>query len=640
MIARLAQRAAAAFRVAFAAKTQIDILQWADTKRIIAAESGAAEPGPYSSARTPYAREVMRVMSDMTIRRVVLLWGAQLAKSTIFENVIGWTIDEEPRSILMVQPTVEFAESFSKERFTTMVEATPSLAKKVREQKSRSVDNTLRLKLFPGGFFAIVGSNAPAGLAGRPIGRVLVDEADRFKDSAGTEGDPIALAEKRTATFADAQVDIASTPGNKGESIIEPEFEGGDQRHYFVPCPHCAHSQTLRWGDPTSPFGLKWDHGKPETAAYLCEKCGALIEEQFKAEMLERGEWRAQNPDGRYPSFFLNGLYSPFGGSTWALLVEDFLKARNIPEKLKVFVNTVLAETWEQPGESIKSHTLLARLEAYPRIVPPNQRDAVESIPKAAALLTAGVDVQADRLEYQVWGWGEEEESWLIRVEQIPGDPGTLGPWRELTALRHDPILHETGIWIRPSCVMVDTGYHTAAAYAYCREFVAENVCAAKGIQGDGIHILGKPSRQSQAKVLVYPIGTFAAKEKFLRSQLRVPAGEPGYVHLPEWATVEILEQLTAERLVRHLVRGKVKREWENVAPNRRNEALDIRILSMAALHRLGAGTVRDLGKLAAQLAARAEHPAAAAPQESDEEARFHGVPRRQPRNYVQSWRD
>jgi phage terminase large subunit GpA-like protein len=611
---RAARAEARIIRARFQPPPRMSILEWADEFRYLSTES-SAEPGKYSSARAPYQREPMEVIGDPRVRRIVLMWASQLGKSLIIENAIGRAIHLRPGPILLLQPRVEDAEMWSKERFAPMVRDTPVLRDRVSEAKSRASGNTLRSKIFNGGHLALVGANAPAGLAARPIRDLYCDEVDRYDESAGTEGDPIDLAERRTATFGNATIVETSTPGDKGRSRIEPAYLAGDQREYHVPCPHCQQMQVLRWGSETSAFGLKWDAGHPETVAYLCEHCGCLIDELAKPWMLERGRWIPKAPGNPYPSFWLNALYSPFDGCTWAKLAANFLEVKHAPARLKTFINTILCETWEEPGEVVESHTLMTRLEHYPCACEENgtpDPDAGElaavpvctapRVPTGVGALTMGVDVQGDRLELRVWGWGAGEVSWLLRMEQIPGDPGSTEPWEVLEAIRRVGLIHESGRRMPIARTFVDSGgHHTKQVYEYCRPRRLQGVFACKGIGGAGTPFLGQPNYQTNAKVMLYPVGTFAAKESFLRSRLYAPREKPGYVHLPDWVTLEELEQLTSEKLIRRIVAGQVKREWIKI--RERNEALDCEVYAHAALHAMGAGILLNLGKWAEKIA-------------------------------------
>jgi phage terminase large subunit GpA-like protein len=591
---------------------RLRIDEWSERYRYLAKEASPGASGRYTFTLAPYQREPMAVMSDPRVRRVVLMWGSQLGKSLILENAIGHGIHLRPRPMLMVQPKIDSAEGWSKERFAPMVRVTPVLSNLVRDPKRRDSENTLRMKIFPGGFLAIASSNSPAELAARAVARVFCDEIDRYEQSAGTEGDPVDLAERRMATVDAGILALTSTPGNTGESRIEPAYLAGDQRKFFVPCPHCGGFQELLFGTPTSPFGLKWDAGKPDTVAYLCEHCAALIEEKYKRGMLAAGQWIAQAPDHPYPSFFLNALYSPFGGTSWVHIVEKFLEAKGKPQRLKTFVNTFLAETWEEKGERVEADTLMARLE--PTV------EGAPVVPDWCKVLTAGVDTQDSYLELWVWAWGEGERSAPVLVEQIPGDPGTAAPWRTLDEFRLKDFADAAGRKWRIARGFVDSGgHHTGAVYTWARPRQKRGWFAIKGVGGEGLAMAGKPKFQGSAKVMLYPIGTFTAKEQFLRSQLHVHEPGPGFVHLPDWLTAEHLEQLTAEKLVTRTVKNKRVREW--VKTRARNEALDCRVYAMAALHSLSAKWLRTVGILGTLAPRPVIAPEKAVPEGSDSAA-------------------
>lgn len=584
-------------RAVFRTPPRLDALEWAERYRYLSAEASPGLPGRYRSAQAPYQREPQVVASDPRVRRIVLMWASQLGKSTVIENIIGRTIHLRPRPILVVHPKIEFAEGWSKKRLAPMVRDTPALARLVSEAKSRTSSNTLRMKTFPNGFLSVASANSPAELAADAVALLLADEVDRFEESAGSEGDPIDLAERRLATIADSLVILTSTPGEKGESRIEPAYEAGDQRRYLVPCPHCGHEQELLFGAPTFPFGLKWDRDKPETAEYLCEHCACLIPERQKRGMIEQGRWCAQRPDHRYPSFTLNALYSLFPGTTWTVIVRKFLEAKGRPMRLKTFVNTMLAETWEDSGERVEAHELIGRLEKFPAEVPDD-----------ILVLTAGVDVQDSYLEVWVWGWGREQTSAPIHWEQIPGDPGTPAPWAALDAIRQRTWTKANGTELRIACGFVDSGHHTARVYAWCRPRQKARWFACKGVGGEGVALVGKPTFQGTARVMLIGVGVFAAKEQFLRSQLHVRAEGPEYVRLPDWLTLEHLQGLTSEKLVKRIEKGRKVREW--IKTRDRNEPLDCRNYAFAALHHL---PLRWLQKMGIVRTATPPRPASAA---------------------------
>jgi phage terminase large subunit GpA-like protein len=336
----------------------------------------------------------MDAITDEKVREVWVMKSAQVGWTEILNNVIGYHVHQDPAPMLLVQPTLEMAESWSKDRLAPMVRDTPVLTERIADPKSRDTGNTLLHKKFTGGHLTVAGANSPSGLASRPIRVVLFDEVDRYPASAGTEGDPISLGKKRTATFWNRKILAGSTPTIKGSSRIEAGFESGDQRFYHVPCPHCGEFQRLIWSQ------VKWPDGQPELAEYICVACGAILTEADKPEMLRAGEWRGSKEFSGIVSFHISELYSPW--STWAEMAVAFVRAKRFPETLQTWINTSLGETFEERGEEVAAVGLSQRREAY----------TVNSIPGGALMLTVGVDVQDDRLEASVWAWGRDEEAW------------------------------------------------------------------------------------------------------------------------------------------------------------------------------------------------------------------------------------
>jgi len=582
---RVWRTAADIFRDRFRVPERLTVTEWADKYRWLPETS--ANPGKYESSLAPYQREPMDMLGEAPlrgVRLVVLMWASQVGKSLVLENAIGWQIHLKPRPIIVVQPKIDSAEAWSKERFTPMVKATPVLRERIEEGRGRGAENTLRFQQFPGGFAAIASANSPAELAARSCARGYCDEVDRYQVT--DEGWAPDIVERRMGAIDDAVQALTSTPGDKGASLIEPAFLAGDQRYYLVPCPHCGHRQRLVFGTATSPGGLKWERGVPGSVWYRCEANGCRIEEKHKPWMLEQGDWVATNAAGLYPSYHLNALYSPFGGTTWAIIVGMWEKAQGLRDKMKVFVNTILAETWEEPGEVIEANTLLSRLEDYPEA----------HLPDGIRVLSAGADVQDNRIEYFVWGWGRGEEAWLIRHEVLVGDTDSDEPWTELDRVWREEYVSADGEALRVKRLFVDAGFRSNRVYTWCRMRHRHGVYACKGIGGEGVPFLGKASIVGDARCLHYPVGVDAAKTSFLRSRLYVVRPDPPnadgscprYVHLPnaEWMTVELLEQLTSEKRVKRLVGGRIVTEW--VPLRERNEALDCQNYAHAALHSLG----------------------------------------------------
>ena len=490
--------------------------------------------------------------------------GAQLGKSEALLNIIGYHIEHDPSPILLMQPTVEMAQSFSKDRITSgLLNTTPSIKGKVKDPRARDSGNTTLHKTFPGGAISLVGANSPAGLASRPIRVVLCDEVDRYPLSAGEEGDPVALATKRAMTFWNRKIVLVSTPTEKGASRIEAAYEESDKRRFYVPCPHCDEMQTLKWS------GVQWSEKDPSTAMYYCEECGAGWTDAQRQKAISLGEWRASLPFKGVAGFHISALYSP-----WVSLpdaADEFLKSKRDPMRLKTWVNTFLGETWEDQGEQVDEHDLINRSE-----------DWGEELPDDVLLLTAGVDVQDDRLELEIVGWGRGEESWSIEYKTLYGDPSTADLWMRLDSILQQRFKHPThgDMILRAACV--DSGGHyTQQVYNYCRARSGRRVFAIKGIGGEGKPVVGRPSKNNIGKINLFPVGVDTTKE-LVYSRLKIADEGEGYCHFPTGRSEEYFRMLTAEKKVTKYFKGRPRREWVKIRT--RNEALDCRVYATAAL--------------------------------------------------------
>ena len=506
----------------------------------------------------------MDAVNDPTIHTVVVMKAAQIGWTEILNNVLGYFIDQDPAPVLMVQPTLEMAAAWSKDRFAPMVRDTPALTDKVSDSKARDSGNTILHKTFPGGHVTMAGANSPSGLASRPIRIVLADEIDRYPASAGAEGDPVSLARKRMATFWNRKLLMGSTPTVKGVSRIEAAFDGSDQRRYWVPCPHCEETQTLKWAN------VKWPKDEPEKAYYVCEHCGCEITDADKPAMLRAGEWRAEGEANGIAGFHINEIYSPW--STFASMAVAFVADKQFPETLKTWINTALGETWEEEGDQVDDESLLGRREEYG-----------PEIPEGALVLTAGVDVQQDRLEVGVDAWGPSDECWAMDYRVLWGDPTQPEVWDDLDDVLKADWPHELGHRIRIGVTCIDSGYLTDMVYAFTGPRKRRKVFATKGMDGAGRPIAGPPSAQKtkDGKVITkFLIGVDEAK-RILAYRLQAKPG-PGRCHWHQEFDEEYFAQLTAEKKITKHTRGHPYNVWIKTRP--RNEALDIRVLNMAAL--------------------------------------------------------
>lgn len=543
--------------------------QWADAHRVISAGK-SSEPGRWRTNRTPYLRELMDVAHDPRVHTIVGMKPARMGFTEVLINTILRHIAIDPAPIMYVQQTVEMAETFSKAMLWPAMRDTPVIEAIIAAARSRDSSHTILYKEFPGGDVGMVGANSPRGFRMVAKKIIMCDDVDGFEQNVGDEGDAIDLAIRRADSFPDKKIWIISSPTIKGVSRVAAAWEESDKRRYFVPCPHCGHEQVLIWGQ------LKFVSRHPVQAEYECIECHARILHREKMGMLRKGRWTATAEFSGVAGFHLNKLYSPF--VTWNSMVEEWLRAKETPERLQVFVNTALAETYDtNAGEKVDAHALTSRREAYGPM-----------LPESVVLLTAGIDVQQDRLEVEVVGWGKGEESWGIERRVLRGDLTNLegDAWTALAGFLGKTYEHPVGTPLAISGTCIDTGYNTKEVYAWVIKQRSGGLFASKGSSAFGAPVFVAPHRgqKTVARVRLYVVGASTLKMTlFERLKKTVPG--PGYLHFPESYGEEFFTQLTAEKLVTRMKAGFPRREWVKEG---RNEALDCRVLAMAALAILG----------------------------------------------------
>lgn len=556
--------------------------EWADANRFI--PSGTSpEAGQWRTSRTPYLREPMDCATDKLTEFVVLEFSSQLGKSEALLNIIGYYADHEPAPILMLQPTVEMAEAFSKERIEGMFRYSPGLKGKLEEGQddrgsSRKKSTTIRMKHFPGGYLALVGANSPAGLASRPIRVLLCDEVDRY--GVTKEGDPLKLAIQRTQNFANRKVILVSTPTIKGISKIDNWFERSDQRRFYVPCPHCNEEILFKWEY------VRWDKdadGKhlPKTANLYCPECGCSVRGPGKPNpvMLQRGKWKANNPDSKIAGFHVNALYSPW--VNLSDLVEEFLSANKNQDNhgLMEFVNLKLGEAWEEVSQDADNwERLWKRREYYP---------IDEILPEGVLLLTAGVDVQHDRLECSIYGWGLGRECWGIRHQIIKGKPDDPATWKRLDELLQKQHLLANGSQMPISCTFIDSGdgAFTTNVYQFTKPRERMRVFSIKGRGGFGVPFISTPNKKNIAGATLFTLGVDSGKS-LVMGRLAVEDEGPNFVHYAMQGErgfdEEFFKQLTSEVFDQKFEKGAIKTGWKKI--RKRNEALDCFVYATAAM--------------------------------------------------------
>jgi phage terminase large subunit GpA-like protein len=537
--------------------------EWTDRHRMLSSEASAA-PGEWSTF--PFQRVPLDVIGDHEHEVVVLVWASQLGKSELLMNFITHLIAVEPGPTLLVEPTLSMAEAFSKDRLSPLFRDTPILKNKVAEPKSREAGSTIYHRRFHGGHLTLVGSNSPSGLAARPIRYLLLDEVDRYEESAGSEGDPITLAKARTRTFWNRKIILTSSPTVKGSSRIETAWRESDQSEFEMPCPldSCGYFQPLKWER------VEWPEGQPEAAAYRCVSCGELIPHHLKDSMVSRGRWTPGNLSSRIAGFHLSELVSPW--RSWGDLAREWLAVKDNPEQLQAFTNTSLAEwSTDEVAEMPKAAALAARCEPYPA-----------EVPMPVSLLTAGVDIQHDRAEVEIVGWSKGFESWSIQYAAIYGDPSGPHLWAQLDTLLSREWKHESGMPLHISASCIDCGFLTDEILSFTKDKFSRRIFGVKGLNsGWSKPIWPRKAVYNRKQLPLFLISVDEAKQWFFR---RLPLTEgPGACHFPVGRPLDYFKMLTAETLVRSHRAGRVVYEWKNL--NReRNEALDARVYAIAGL--------------------------------------------------------
>lgn len=539
---------------------KLSLSEWADNYRFLSAGI-TAEPGRWRTDRAPYQKGMMDAISDNRFAHVVVMSSSQVGKSELILNTLGYFIDHDPGPGLLVQPTLDDARDFSRDRLDPMLNECPALRGKIFKKKSRDSANTMLHKKFIGGNLTLAGANSSSRLASRPKRIILLDEIDRYPHDADGEGSPIQLAIKRSTTFWNRKIVLVSTPTITGLSAIEHWYQHSDQRQYYVPCPCCSALITLQWQQ------IKWE--EPANPWYECQECGGTFDDSKKYSMLKEGQWIAEHPNEAIAGFHINELYSPW--KRWHETVADFRAAKDDPQLLKVWVNTALGESWEDQGEKVDPESLIHRREDYPRVVS-----------EGAICFTAGVDVQDDRLECEIVAWSEEFESWGLDYQVFDGSPGENEVWQQLDTFLQRPIRAANGADYYLSAACIDTGGHfTQQAYEFCKR--NPRYFAIKGSNIRGQPVIASVTKK-EGRGELYTLGVDTIKD-MLFSWITIKNHGPRYCH---WRYApcygqDYFDQLTAEKKVTKTVKGQPVAEY--VKMGKRNEALDCRVYGIAAVY-------------------------------------------------------
>lgn len=565
----------------------LTVTEWAEKRRRLSTES-SAEPGPWRTSRTPYLREPMNAFTDPRVRRIVMVAASQVGKSELELNIIGYIIDEDPGSILFVHPTTIDAKEFSKLRIAPEIRDCPTLRRKVAAPKSRDSGNTVLQKTYPGGILTMCGSTEAHALASKPIRYVLGDERDRWATSAGNEGDPWGLAMARQTTFYNAKAVEVSTPTVKNASAIADSYAEGTMERWKSKCPHCGEYHEIQWKDIRYEYETKEVNKKKTykvtSIMYVCPGCAAVSDEVTMKRQPAR--WEADNPDAYAQgvrSFWLNAFVSQW--ASWESIILKFLNAVGNSRKLQVVYNTCFGELWEDRGELEDEDSLMARREEYPA-----------ELPDGVLVLTAGVDTQDNRMEYEVVGHGHFGETWGIEKGIVMVRPDDEKTWAKLDEVLFDRVFHfADGLGLRLSMTFVDEGGHfTQDVRRQCRARIGKKVFCIKGMPGPDKPYTGPPK---QMKIIVnqktigtcwqYQIGVDSGKVMIM-DNLAVKTPGSKFCHFPKRDDYGpgYFAGLLSERL-EYDAEKKQPWVWKKIPGHERNEALDCRNYALAAFKAL-----------------------------------------------------
>ena len=575
------------------------VAEWADERLHL--PSFAPVPGQWRTSRTPFLKEIMECLSPRhRCRKVVFMKPVQIGGTQVAVNWVGYTMDRSPTAMLFYEPTIDMAKRLTKEKIDPVIDATPALRSKVKEAKSRDSGNTTYRKEYLGGFLNVLWANSASSSRSTSAPRIVADEVDEYEQDVGDQGHPCDLIEKRAAAYARYKIFELSTPTLEELSRIERDYQLGSQGRYHVPCPFCGHYQHFVWERLIYTFdGVK----RPEDAAYQCAGCQQLISENYKSWMMDnaRAKWVHAYPERveEVASFHLNLLYQPAGWAyPWSRLAKEYIEAYEKMKagdvrSMKTFRNTILAQTWKEKIDKLEHQSLYDRREIYEA-----------DVPRGALFLTAAVDVQDNRLEAKIKGWGLGEESWSIAYRIFNGSPSLPAVWMQLTEWLQATYRHESGMEMRVEAVGVDTGgHHTKEAYLFVEKYRGE-IFALKGSSEPGAPPIPKrePKKHRIYRLRLYLLGTTALKDTiFGRLKLETPG--PGYLHFPrrDGYDQDYFEGLTSEvKKPKYKARSHVQIGYAYEKTRDRNEPLDLEVYNLAVFMLFNP----DLKKRAAKLAA------------------------------------
>lgn len=564
-------------------RAQLTVSEWADNHRVLSAE-GSAEAGPWRTQRNPPMKKIMDSLSEHhKTSKVVFMKPSQWGGTEIGVNFLGYVMAHAKGPTAVVMPTDKSLQDWVIQKFDPMAQDTRAVATALSKRSNKSADNSAQRKKFTGGILYFKTAGSTADLKASSLRYALGDEIDEWPRETN-QGSALRLLEIRLTAFYDSKLYLVSSPTIKDASSIEEEYLGGNQQQYHVACPHCGEKQVLKWSN------LRWESAPDNKKDilrhfYVCMHHGCVIEEHEKTQMLRDGEWVANAPNHRYDSFHINALYSPVGlGLSWLELVHEWIDAQDDPRKLMVFLNTRMAETYADRRHDLKANALMARAEPY----------QLRTVPLDVGILTAGVDVQDDRLEIKIKGHGRGDVRYTLDYHVLYGNPADQAIWDALAKYLLDTKLQHPagGMMLRLEATAIDIGgHHTQQVYRFVRNSPSlglVRVMAVKGASTAGRPILGRPSYQDvdwrgeriKKGVALYLIGTDTAKH-LLYNRLQGDADKDAQnrlEHFSQELPTEYFDGLVAETF------NPRKNKFE-LKKGKRNEPLDCDVYAVAASH-------------------------------------------------------
>ncbi|MCA3174942.1 MAG: phage terminase large subunit family protein [Burkholderiales bacterium] len=587
------ERYAAAISQALKPDKQIWVDQWAEENRVLPPD--VPEPGPYRNSRTPYLIDIQRTMSPGSrYREGWFQKPHQIGGSVSGENMLGSWICNAAGSIMVVFPTLDDAKQWELARFEPMRLSTQALRRRIRDSGTKGSDNTKLRKKFPGGVMRMVGANRIGAVKSSTIRYLKFEEPDEYPQALKDQGDAVDLIKKRTTNFGNkAKIYGDGTPTVEGRSAIAKNFQRGDQRRWHLHCPDCGHAQHLRWSQ------LRWDEAEPDTARYECEACfykgtendwktpnyrarrADMTEPDCKRDGLAYWEATATGEPG-VASWHLNALGAPVGWRPWPVLVREWIAAQSDAEKLKVFINNNLGETYNDTVRSeVVAEHLQQRAEQYDLM----------TCPAGGLVCVAGVDTQDNRLAVVIRVYGRGEESWGVWHGEIHGTPSSPETWEKLRELLSAPIKHASGQIMRVDAAAIDSGGHFSEdVYAFCKTAALKGKSwfAIKGASTYDAPKLGRPKtieftwrgKPVPSGGQIRLVGTQAIKN-LLAGRLELQKPGAGYLHFPLGFEADYYKQLRSEsRVWKKTSKGRLL-VWDN--EGRRNESWDCEVYAYAA---------------------------------------------------------